>query len=273
MNAEVFEYENYKVYLNDRLDNPGRGGGRGCRTKLSKAIGCQTAYTAQVLRGAAHFSLEQGEGINEFLGHTDEEGHFFLLLIQRERAGTKKLQNRFEQQMKGIREKRLLLSNRLKVSHSLEIKDQVTYYSAWYFAAIHALVSIPKFRNITEIAKHLNLDVKKVREVADFLVAAGLLVYESPKGSTLIVGRRSIHLGADSPLIAKHHTNWRLQALRALERSEPENLHYSSAISVSEADAARIREILVKTIEMIKPIIRESKEETVQCLSFDLFKV
>jgi hypothetical protein len=52
---------------------------------LSRAIGCQTAYTAQVLKGTAHFSLEQAEAINDFLGHPEEQGHLLLLLIQRER--------------------------------------------------------------------------------------------------------------------------------------------------------------------------------------------
>jgi uncharacterized protein (TIGR02147 family) len=270
MKSSVYDYDTYKTYLNDRLDSQG---GRGSRTKLSKAVGCQTAYTAQVLRGSAHFSLEQAEAINDFLGHSEDEGHFFLLLIQRERAGTKRLQQRFNQQIKMIREKRLLLVNRLKGTQSLRQNEQVTYYSAWYYGAIHALVSVPGFDNPKEIASYLHMDTKKVREVIDFLTSIGVLGYETDQGDSLKVGRKSIHLGADSPLIAKHHTNWRLQAIRSLERTNPEDLHYSSVISISEADAARVREILVKTIESIKPIIRQSDEEAVKCLSLDFFKV
>jgi uncharacterized protein (TIGR02147 family) len=269
----IYDYDAYKPYLNERLDNYRAGGGRGSRTKLSKSIGCQTAYTAQVLRGSAHFSLEQAEAINDFLGHSDEEGLFFLLLIQRERAGTKNLRRRFDQQIKLIRRERLSLVKRLKVVQPLGQHEQVTYYSAWYYAAIHALVSIPRFRGVAEISSYLQLDIKKVREAIEFLTSVGLLDYDSSKVKSLVVGHERIHLGADSPLIAKHHANWRLQALRALERPDSEDLHYSSAISISEADAARVREILIRTIETIKSIIKQYDGETAKCLSFDFFKI
>ena len=91
---DLFEYTQYKDFLNDKLDELDQGG-RGSRAQMSRAIDCQTAYTAQVLRGSAHFSLEQAEAINEFLGHTEDQGYYFLTLLQWAKAGTKKLQNRF----------------------------------------------------------------------------------------------------------------------------------------------------------------------------------
>src|SRR5690348_10459892 len=140
MTTSIFDHDSYKLYLNERLDDHTSSGGRGSRTRLSKAISCQTAYTAQVLRGSAHFSLEQAEAINDFLGHTEEEGHFLLLLIQRERAGTKSLRQRFNRQIKAIRDKRHLLVNRLQIVQPLGPNEQMTYYSSWHYAAIHALV-------------------------------------------------------------------------------------------------------------------------------------
>jgi uncharacterized protein (TIGR02147 family) len=272
MNGEIFEYDSYKKYLNEWLDDPSLGGGRGSRTRLSKAIGCQTAYAAQVLKGAAHFSLEQAEAINDFLGHSDEQGNFLLLLIQRERAGSKNLRVRFDRQIKSIRENRLLLMNRLRVSQPLGQKDQVIYYSSWYYAAIHALASIPGFQTPLEISKYLQMDPKKTQEAIEFLVGSGLLAYD-PKTQKLGVGRESIHLGVDSPLISKHHINWRLQAIRALERSGPDNLHYSSVISISNEDAQTIREVLVKAIERIKPMVKKSKEEVLKSFSLDFFGI
>src|ERR1700733_5866480 len=98
MAIDIFDYLDYKSYLKARLDDPEEGGGRGARSRLSEAIDCQTAYTAQVLRGSADFSLEQGESINEFLGHTYEQGNFLLLLIQHKRAGTQRLKERFRRE-------------------------------------------------------------------------------------------------------------------------------------------------------------------------------
>jgi predicted transcriptional regulator len=162
--------------------------------------------------------------------------------------------------------------NRLKVSQPLGQKDQVVYYSNWYYSAIHVLASIPGFQTTLEICKYLQLDLKKVQEAVEFLVGIGLLAYES-KSQSLKVGRESFHLGFDSPLISKHHMNWRLQAIRAIEKCEPDNLHYSSVISISKEDAQIIRETLVKTIEGIKPMVRKSKEEVLKSFSLDFFGI
>src|SRR4051812_4695342 len=115
MQRDVFQFDDYKAYLNERLDDPARGGGRGSRSRLSAAMGCQTAYTAQVLKGGAHLSLEQAEAANEFLGHSEEEGAFLLLLVQLARAGTLKLRQRFHREVEKTRRARLLLKNRLGV--------------------------------------------------------------------------------------------------------------------------------------------------------------
>ncbi len=271
---DLFDSQSYKDYLNARLDDPSAGGGRGARARLSQAISCQTAYTAQVLRGTAHFSLEQGEAINEYLGHTDEQGRFFLLLIQRERAGTLKLKQRFEREIAEIRSSRLALKNRLGVNQSLSEKNQLQYYSSWYYSAVHALTSIPGFQSSEKISKRLGIDSVKASQALELLLESGLLVRtKTREGEQLKVGVARLHLPHDSPLISKHHINWRLQAIRALERQRQENLHYSSVISISEEDGARIREILVKTLETIKPIVRDSKEEKLTAFSLDLFEV
>lgn len=265
MSKPIYEFGDYKAYLNQRLDESGRG----ARARLSKAIGCQTAFTAQVLRGTAHFSLEHSEAINDFLGHTDEQGHYFLLLVQHHRAGSPKLRARFLRQISTIQESQLVLKHRLKVPENLTLQEQVSYYSAWYYSAIHALASIPQFNRVDKISRYLTLDEKLVNEVVEFLVSAGLLI-QGKRG--LKVGTAHLHLGSDSPLVAKHHTNWRIEAIRSLEKAAPEDLHYSSVVSVSYADCARIRKCLIEAIEAAKTIVRTSPEERLQVISLDFFQ-
>ncbi len=86
-------------------------------------------------------------------------------------------------------------------------------------------------------------------------------------------GKTSIHLGSDSPLIVKHHTNWRLQAVRSHEKYRKKNLNYSSVTTLSETDAAEIRELLAKTIEKSKKIIRESPDEKIYSFCLDFFEI
>lgn len=271
---DLFLCDDYKEYLNLRLDDPAQNGGRGSRSRMAEAIGCQTAYVAQVLRGTAHFNLEQGELINDFLSHTDEQGSFFLLLIQYQRAGIAKLKNRFHRQMLDIRDARMALKNRLGVKQSLKERDQVLYYSSWHYSAIHAIVSIPGFQTVDKIAAALSLEPKIVAEALEFLLQSGLLKETRKASKTLLeVGNTRIHLGNDSPLISKHHINWRLQGIRSVEKRRPEDLHYSSVFSISRKDALRIREGLIEHIKSVKAVIKDSPEEELHSFSLDLFKV
>jgi uncharacterized protein (TIGR02147 family) len=269
MDKEAFDYQDYKLYLNDRLDDPILGG-RGSRARLSEAIQCQTAYTAQVLRGTAHFSLEQAEAINEFLGHTEEQGSFFLVLIQFARAGSPRLKERFRKQLEKTRESRLVLKNRLNIKQTLSQEKQMIYYSSWIYGGVHAAISVPELQTVEAVARHFQLQLEKAAEVLQFLVATGLAVHKSGRYQ---VGTSRIHLGSDSPLISKHHTNWRIQAIRSLDASSTGNLHYSSVISLSEEDSLVIQELLAKTIEKAKPIIRDSPAEQIHCLSMDFFRI
>ena len=273
MNVSVFDHKDYKIFLNYRLDNPKQGGGHGARSRLSQAIGVQTAYTAQVLRGNAHFSGEQAEAINEFLGHSEEEGHYFLLLVLMARAGTRVLKMRYLKQMDVILQGRQNLKTRLGVKQSLSEMDQLTYYSSWHFAAIHALISIPELQSVKALSDHLRIDKQVVANAIELLLNSGLIVRgisgERPYG----VGEARIHLGAESPLISKHHTNWRMQSVRALENPVPQNLHYSSAVSLSRADATILREQLARTIEQLKGVVKKSPEEVAYAFSLDWFEI
>jgi hypothetical protein len=83
----------------------------------------------------------------------------------------------------------------------------------------------------------------------------------------------SIHLGTDSPLLAKHHSNWRVKAIQSLDHAHPENLNYSSVVSIAHRDAQEVRNILLQAIEKIRAVVRPSTEEGVYCYCLDLFKI
>lgn len=271
MKHDLYEYTHYKEYLNDWLDDPARGGGYGSRAKFAQAINCQTSYVAQVLKGHSHFSLEQIEAANDFMGHSEQEGLFLINLVQFERAGITKLKKRFEKQLDSIRESRLELKNRLGTKQALSSEYQSVYYSSWYYAVIHVIASQNRFSTARAISEYLNLDARTVNQALEFLIESGLV---ERKGAGFRVGRATMHLGSDSPLISKHHENWRLQAIRSLEKGPKKNdLHYSSVNTLSKKDAMKIREFLTKVIVNAQDVIKDSPEEDVLCLSVDFFEI
>jgi hypothetical protein len=101
-----------------------------------------------------------------------------------------------------------------------------------------------------------------VGQVLQFLVSSGLAVEKKGRFQT---GPTSLHLGSDSVMISKHHANWRLQAIQALEREQPDELHYSSAVTVSRKHVPEVRKILVAAIEQVRSVVKNSTEECLYC--------
>lgn len=263
----LFEYIDYKAYLINRLDHDPKG--RGSRSAFAKAIHCQTAYVSNVLRGHQHFTPEQGEEINHYLAHNEFEADYFSLLLAYARAGTPRLRARIQEQLDKIKEGRFVISKRIEPTSVLSRENQLVYYSEWYYSAIHTLTSISHFNSVVKIADGLRLNSKLVSNVLEFLLQTGL-VQKSANGFK--IGTTRLHVGNESPLISKHHANWRLIALQSLQNKN-DDLHYSSVVTLSFEDVDKIKEILLKTIKDVKAIIRDSKEETQHSLCFDFFKI
>ncbi|MBK25647.1 MAG: hypothetical protein CME70_16740 [Halobacteriovorax sp.] len=269
MKKTVFDYVDYKPYINEKiLGSPNKG--RGIKRSMATFLGCQTAFISQVLNQHVHFSLEQAIKLNKFWEHNKEESKFFLLLIQYQRAGNKELEFFFHEEMKEIIERRSNLKERLNIKDSLDDSNQHIYYSAWYYAAVHILLSIPAFQTPKAISKHLRLPLKQIQEIITFLEANGLAVQKAGKYE---IGLTRIHLDKNSVQIRRHHTNWRNQAITSIDKNDPNDLHYSNALSMSHGDVPKIKEILIKAIEECRVIIRASKEERLQVLTMDFFGI
>ena len=270
MKKNIFEYDSYKKYLTDFIKSrPSKG--HGFRTEIANAMNCRAAFVSQVLNSEAHFSLEQAEAVNSLLGHTMEESDYFLLIVQFERAGSHGLKIRLKKQIDRSIEKRQVLKERVDIKQTLTIQDQATYYSHWYYATIHMLVTIEKFQTKESIADYTRLPLEKVSTVLEFFIHTGLVKFENGKYKP---GLSRLFLGADSPLIAKHHTNWRLQALQSLDRDLNSDLHFSGIVSLASQDISKTKEELIRGLESARTIVRESpREEEIYCIGIDFFKV
>ena len=268
MKNSIFDYKDYKSYLIDALNaRAEEHEERGVRSRLAEAAKCHTAYVSQVLNGRAHFSLEQAELVSRFLGHSKDEAAFLLLLVQHNRAGTATLKVHFDEQLKSLAEKQLVLKNRLEFQKTLGREDQATFYSSWHYSAVHVLVSVPGCNTERGIAKYLNLPIPKVTEILDFLQSVGMVTKNEGRYT---VGTSHTHLEHDSPMITKHHTNWRMKAVQSFDESALNDLHYSSVITCSQEDSLKIKTALIRAIEEVRAIVKPSKDEAgfAYCLDF-----
>jgi uncharacterized protein (TIGR02147 family) len=267
LQKSVFDFENYKIYVDETLNIRAQTE-RGPKSKLAEAMGCRPAYLSQVLNGPQELSPEQGQAANRFFGHTLPESRYFLNLILYSRAGTVDLRDYYKDELKKQKEDRLVLKNRVKANRTLAEADQARYYSSWYFAAIHVLISLEKIKSKEQIADGLGLPLSTVNEALEFLIEIGLI---KQKGSTFAQGETSLYLDSKSPFITKHHTNWRMKAIQALDQKDRQRLNYSGVITCSEKDAEKIQEVMIQTVQKVREIVKESKDETLLVYALDLF--
>ncbi|MEK6579337.1 MAG: TIGR02147 family protein [Bdellovibrionota bacterium] len=266
--TSVFQYNDYKEYLRAVLQTTGSS--RGIRSELASKLNCQSAFISQILNSHVHFSLEHAIQVSQFLSHTSDESNYFMLLVHLGRAGSVKLEEYYRGSIKEIQERRQKIGERIKSQQKLSKEAQVRYYSSWTYAAIHVLLSISKFQTKLEIAEYLGLSAQTVSRCLEFLTEEGLAI---PKAGKYEIGKSRIHLGTESPLLKRHHINWKLKAIDAYDEPDPNDLHYSSVITLSQADGARVNKLILELIEKSEKILKETDPEAPFCLSIDLFKV
>ncbi len=265
---KVFEFSDYKEFLRKAL--PTTGTSRGIRAKLAQALGFHAAFISQVLQGEGHFSIEHILGIAHFLELPQEDTSFLMLLVQKERASNEALKQYFEAEIARALQLRSPMVNREFVSPVDSDLMWTTYFSTWIYAAVHTITSIPAYQTPKAIADHLEISPERIQYYLDFLKQFGLVDFEDGRYK---MTKKFVHLEPNSPLVAKHHANWRMRVLQALERGSDNDLHYSAVFSVSSKDAQTIKELLRQNLRDANSIMSESAEEDLYGISLDFFRI
>lgn len=264
----IFDFTDYKDFLRKKL--PTTGPSRGIRAKLAQALGFHAAFLSQVLQGEGHFAMEHILGIGKFLEMPQEEVSFFMLLVQKDRATGEDLKQYYDAEINRALALRNPIVKREFVSPVDHDLMWTTYFSSWIYAAVHAITSIPSFQTTKSIADHLGIAQDRIQYYLDFLAQFGLVALEEGRYQ---MTKKFVHLEPDSPLVAKHHANWRVKVIQSLERGIEADLHYSAVFSVSAKDAQVIKDILRQSLRESTRILSESAEEELYGISLDFFKI
>lgn len=269
MKLTLFDFDDYKIYLGVKITHEAVLD-RSYRARLSEHVQCQQSYLSQVLNGKPDFTLEQTYRLNQFLHHDKIESKYFMLLVEKSRAGTKELKQFFNEQITELKKSRFHLKSRLKETDDINAEDQNKYYSAWFYSAIYVILSIPKYQSVFAIAQRFNLPEDLVGEAINFLKECGLI--ENVNGEYKVTKKR-IHLDRNSTFIQRHHINWRSQSLQSVEKNLQTDMHFSTVVALSVADFEKIKEIFVQAVAKSREVIRPSPEEEIVAITLDVFKL
>ncbi|MGZ3695696.1 MAG: hypothetical protein ACXWQO_16430, partial [Bdellovibrionota bacterium] len=130
----IYNFDGYREYIRARFAAMPRSG-YGQSLKMAEHLGVHTTLVSQVLKGGKTFTLEQGALAADFLGLTEEESDFFLLLIQEDRAANTALKKNLARQKEKLRNQARQLENRLIGENKLSEEKKAIFYSDWLYSA------------------------------------------------------------------------------------------------------------------------------------------
>ncbi|RYZ77370.1 MAG: TIGR02147 family protein [Proteobacteria bacterium] len=192
----LYSFQDYREFLTVALAERGR------RKALCDFVPCQTTFFSNVMKGGANLSLEHSIRVCEFLGLSDKESHYFMLLVHLGKAGSEELRDYFRKQIRGVQKEQEQIRSQISEHDTVPLQQQLMLYRSWIYVAIHILCAVPEFASRRAIREHLKLPATEIEPAIDFLIRIGVL--KESRGQ-LKLGSTRIHLPKDSPFLQKHH--------------------------------------------------------------------
>ncbi|WP_413576129.1 TIGR02147 family protein [Bdellovibrio sp. HCB290] len=267
----IFEFTDYREYL-ERFVKSQPKGGHGYKLKIAEALGVHPTLVTQVLKGQKSFTQEQAFALAQFIRLNDLEKDFLLTMLEWDKAGTIALKNFVESKLLKLRQESEKIKNRVPVYTAMTEADQALFYSQWYYSALRLSSGLGKKKvTAATLSKDLDLPGELVEKVLEFLISRQLVI-EKEDGS-LDRGPQNTFLPADSPMISRHHMNWRMKAMERHPRITKDEMAFSAPLTLAESDIPEVRKMCLELIQKVSKKVAESPSDRLACINIDWFLV
>ena len=260
--SEIYSHEDYRGYLESRLD----AAGRGSRLRLASFIECQPSFISQVLSGKNELSLEHAHKMNHFFNHSNEESQYFIDMVLLSKAGTFDLQKFLREQMRNIREQQLQI-HKVVEKRELHKDDLLYYYSNWLCVSVHMLASIEKYQDPKALQAKLGAGEAEFLETVNFLTRTGLVQFRDGR---IEPGESHIHLKKTSPYAQSASTLTRLKILEKLRLSDPRAVNFTSNFTISRKSYDALKKSILEFVVKLDEHIQADEPEEFCTLVLDL---
>jgi len=270
MSPNLHDYLDYKEFIRATIATAPRKG-HGQLSRMAEAAQVHKTTLSQILHGNKDLSPEQALRVAQFLSLNGGDTERFVLLVLYARAGSADLQAMYRRQIETKKEERLSLANRVTRDRELGDEEKSIYYSNWIYSAVRNLTAIPGFRRRGELSRRLGVEPAYADEVIAFLLRTCLCI---ERNGELVPGPQMTHLSADSPIVSRHHGNWRVKAMeRHPQLNRIRELAYTAPMTLSESDALKVRAMLADLVERTDEVVGPSPSEKFYCMCLDWFEV
>lgn len=263
----IFDFSDYREFLKAWLEDA-KALKTSNLTRLAGAASVHPTFLSHVLAATKELSLEQAALISDYLNLTELEQDYFFAIIQIDRAGNQKLKKYWLNKKQEIEKEKNKLSQRFEKHRQLTYEHRAIFYSSWIYSAIWVSTAIENGQTLNQIAERFHISRNKAEEIVTFLLQTGLC---NEDNGLLSIGEAHIHIPNESPLVVKHHTNWRMKAIQKMDTRENSELFFTSPMSIAKKDFDAIREKLNVALKEVVDIAKDSSAEEIVCLNIDFF--
>jgi uncharacterized protein (TIGR02147 family) len=266
MENSIFHFDSYRQFMFSRLSAEGK---RGQLSKAAASLGCQASFLSRVINEELHLTPDHSYKLARFWSLAGDEMTYFLKLVEWERAGDPEFQSFLKKQLQDLKKKNLDVGTRTQRKDKTFEGLSTKYFSSWIHGAIHFLTCVPEYQTVASLSKRLALPDKLVKEV---LADLQQMSFIEKKGERWIYQSGEFHLDRTSPLVVLHHQNWRQRAVIDAQAFDPQSFHYTTILTLSKKDIAKIHAMIADTVAEIQRIAGPSHPEDEVILTCDFFR-
>lgn len=280
---EIYLYDHYLRFLQDQIDRKKRMDSRYSFASLAKRIGVQRSFFSAVLKGRAHFSMDQLYLLGMELEISDSEMEYILLLLEIARCQNEKrrkflLQRRNKMRDENLNSDQALTAKSGKISAKSrsstkkpETRDLGSYHSNIQHSIVHMYLSIPEYlQNPFLLTRKLGINAKDLQCSLDLLEEAGIIESHS-SGYKM----KPVHpfIDESSPQFRQYSSGFRVKALDALQKFDPRDHFVTLCFTADEETRMEIRRKFLAFLKEISQFVEEAPSRGVFHMNFDLFKL
>jgi uncharacterized protein (TIGR02147 family) len=267
----IFEFDSYKKFVLARIKSMPKQG-RGEMLKMAEHLRMHSTRLSHILKGEMNLTPEQSCGVCKYFGLSEVESEYFLCLVNLNRAGSQELRVMLTAQLKKMREQAKKFTFQPQNRKDLTEEQKAIFYSSWYFCVVHLATSIVGLNTIDELSKRFNIPREKMRTILDFLTTTGLC--SEVDGKFQADPNISTHISAPSPLVSRHHSNWRMRAINNHENLASSDFAYTAVVSISNEDKVKLRQMTIQFVkDFLAKVTASEPVDTLACLTVDWFHI
>jgi hypothetical protein len=260
----LFRATHYRDFVQVCLDPLGNAKRTGTVQKAAAAMKCHPTFVSQVLHGKSEFSVDHAIAFARHVKLDETEEQFFVLLVEKCRAGNKATQEYFDKQLKKILIDREAMANRLPELRSAPIHENSPFLRDWIPQALHQVMQLPLDPSVEVLSDTLGLPKALVHNNLRLLEELGLAEnFVTPKGLRWRVLESSLHLSKKSLASLKVHANWRskLAQDQSAGLRKQGSVHYTAICNLSAADIESFAQELQQFLDTWRPKLAGSRHE------------